>query len=297
MWQALNWDMWFDGSHNVDQHDKPKDHTKPSDPLLPFHWSEDITDKWTSDRARDWRNCHYQYDDLKDMPPGLPTAEFKASLRQHITQLYPSTSAKVREMGFSLEGHTFNDYIINVVYDRYALNGRAYSILFYIGEPTKSYSLSKSDPNFVGAIYTFSAPLVSADGKRTCDNCGKQQAANVLSKAQIPLTLPLIRRAEKFSWGYSGIPAIDLGQLNPKTVERILEVGLKWYFVALGGNVVGAEKFPDTEIAVLHGTGKHAVGDHIMPRYGGYTRLPKATKGKSLGYLNEFGPNDLIADD
>ncbi|KAK4696632.1 hypothetical protein P7C71_g1311, partial [Lecanoromycetidae sp. Uapishka_2] len=156
MWQALNWDKWFDSPQGKDP--------KPSQSLPPFHYNTQ-SGSWTSDRGRDWRLSNYQYDDLKDMPPGKPTPVFQASLSQHINNLYASTSSIVAGTGYTLENDTFNDYIINVVYDRYALKGRAYSILFYIGEPTRDFSLSKSDPNFVGAIFTFSAPLISADGE------------------------------------------------------------------------------------------------------------------------------------
>ena len=247
--------------------------------------------------TRDWRTLHYQYDDLKDMPAGKPTQTFQNSLRMRINTLYPSTSSIVHNTGYSLQPSSFNDYIINVVYDRYALNGRAYSILFYIGDPTQSFSASKSDPHFVGAVYTFSAPFVSADGRTTCDNCGKQQADKVLSKAQIPLTLPLIRRVEPFRAGFSGIPATQLGLLDRDQVERVLRVGLKWYFVAIGGLQVDASEFPNTEIAVLQGTGQHPVDDHIMPRYERYSLLEEATCDHRLGYNHPFGPNDLIAND
>lgn len=153
------------------------------------------------------------------MPPGEPTPEFQALLQQHINELYPSTSSIAAPTGYTLANDTFYDYVINVVYNRYALNGRAYSILFYIGEPTKDFSASKSNPNFVGAIYTFSAPLVSASGRITCNNCGRQQAAKALLKAPIPLTLPLIRKATPISADYSTIPAIPLGPLKPDEVE------------------------------------------------------------------------------
>ena len=288
MWQTLNWNMWFDNPKSGDP--------APSQALPPFH-HDTQNGSWTSDMGRDWRLSNYQYDDLKDMPPGEPTAEFQALLRQHINELYPSTSSIVASTDYTLADHTFYDYVINVVYDRYALNGRAYSILFYIGEPTKDFSASKSDPNFVGAVYTFSAPFVSASGKITCDNCGRQQAAKALSKAQIPLTLPLIRRTRLISDGYSTIPATLLGPLKPDKVEQVLHHGLKWYFVALGGREVELSKFPDTEVAVLQGTGKHPVADHIMPRYTDYTKLTDATKNKPLGYGHRIGPNDLIGDD
>ena len=288
MWQALNWGKWFDSPSHGDP--------KPNESLLPFHYDE-RKNSWTSDKCKDWRQLHYQYDDLKDMPPGAPTLEFQKKLEKHVSDLYPSTSSVVHPAGYTQDNNTFNDYIINVVYDRYALRGRAYSILFYIGAPTMSLSACRSDPNFVDAVYTFSTPLTSGDGRTTCDNCEKQEADNVLSKAQIPLTLPLIRRAAPISAGYAGIPGTELGLLEPHAVEKVLAVGLKWFFVELGGKVADPSDFPNTEIAVLHGKGTHPVGDRIMPRYENYVKKTDATKNKPLGFGHEFGPNHLIRDD
>ena len=291
MWQVLNWEMWFNNPNPY-----PKD-PSPSDPLHPFHYDTQ-GNSWTSDRGRDWRHSHYQYDDLKDMPPGDPTPEYQASLWEHISQLYPSTSSIIQDTpGFTLEGNKFNDYLINIIYDRYALNGTAYSILFYIGEPTLPFSLSKEDQNFVGAVYTFSAALTSDDGQISCDNCGKQKEAKVLSEAQIPLTLPLIRRAALISNGAFGIPATPLGPLEPQLVERVLDVGLKWYFVEIGGREADPSEFPSTEIAVLKGQGSHPAQGHIMPGYRKFKKLELATKHKQLGYGNDMGPNGLIKDD
>ncbi|KAI4209158.1 MAG: hypothetical protein LQ351_007874 [Letrouitia transgressa] len=289
LWQVLNWSMWFNNPSEGDP--------ASSDPLLPFH-SDTQKSNWTSDKCRDWRNANYQYDDLKGMPPGTPTPEYQATLRSRIKALYPSTSAAVaRSPGFTLQNNTFHDYIINVVYDRYALNGKAYSILFYIGEPTVPFSAAKTDPHYLGSVYTFGAPVLSADGQTTCDNCGRQKAAKKLSKAQIPLTLPLIRRVQPISTGAFGIPATPLGPLDPNAVERVLDVGLVWHFIELGGREADASEFPSTEIAVLRGEGQHPVEDHIMPRYGRYKKLRLATENKRLGFGHRVGPNDLIGDD
>ncbi|KAL8819551.1 MAG: hypothetical protein Q9191_007712 [Dirinaria sp. TL-2023a] len=288
MWQALNWEMWFSKPINDDP--------KPSNPLLPFHYDENKS-SWTSDRCRDWRSLHYQYDDMKDMPSGRPKPEFQTALRKHIDKIYPSISATVRPAGFTLEDNTFNDYIINVVYDRYALKGRAYSILFYIGEPTKDLGAFRSDPNFVDLIYTFSSPFDSGDGSTACENCEGQQAAQILSKAQIPLTLPLISRAAPLREGYASIPGTELGLLEPDPVVKVLAAGLEWHFVELGGREVDHSEFPNTEIAVLHGQGTHPQGDEIMPRYENYVKKIVATERKPLGFGHETGPNHLIGDD
>ncbi|KAL9039467.1 MAG: hypothetical protein Q9214_004866, partial [Letrouitia sp. 1 TL-2023] len=169
--------------------------------------------------------------------------------------------------GFTLQNDTFYDYIINVVYDRYTLNGIAYSILFYIGKPIVDFSVAKTDPHFLGSVYAFGAPVPFADDQTTYDNCGKQNAVNKLSKAQISLTLPSVRRAQPISTRGFGIPGTPLGSLDPDAAERVLDIGLKWYFIELGGRKADASEFLRTKIAVLRGEGQHPVEDHVIPRY------------------------------
>ena len=290
IWQVLNWNKWFDNPNS-----EIKD-PLPSDALLPFHYNK-TNNSWTSDMSRDWRLSKYQYDDLKDMPAGEPPTEYVHAIREHVNKLYPSTSKLVSQTSFYSSAHeTFDDYLINIVYDRYALNGKAYSILFYIGEPTTGFSAAKTDPNFVGAVYTFSAPFVSADGRITCDNCGKQDAAKALSEGQIPLVVPLINIVNNSEARSISLP-VGGGLLEAAEIERVFEVGLQWYFVEQGGRVAHQSEFPRTEIAVLKGEGRLPVGDHVMPTYGNYSKLPRVTEGKPLGFGHPLGPNDLIKDD
>lgn len=80
-------------------------------------------------------------------------------------------------------------------------------------------------------------------------------------------------------------------------MAAVLERGLSWRFVALGGQEVDPLRFPNTEVALLHGRAYHPEGDRITARYEGYRKVEQATRTKPLGYGNRIGPNDLIADD
>lgn len=175
-----------------------------------------------------------------------------ASLHLGIKELYPTTSSIVQGTpGYTWPNEKFNDYIINVIYDRYALKRRAYAILFFIGKPPKRLSNYCESENFVGAVYTFSAPIVGEDGSIACDNCAQQSSQRVLSKAQIPIMVSLLAAAPLHVPIHAGdspqvpIPGIGLGALDQRLVESILHdpvEGLQWKFVGLGG----------TEIAMLH---------------------------------------------
>lgn len=235
--------------------------------------------------------------DVKDLP-----SYAESILKPRIHELYPTSAKIVKDLPEftppDSDHQIFNDYIINVVYDRYALKGRAYSILFYLGEPTQPFCNSKADPHFVGQIYTFSKPYVQK-GTVTCANCQKQSEVNKLSRAQIPLTLPLLRRVSLDLDNNLGLPiGPSVGYLATKDVETVLQHRLKWYFIEAGGVLRNYEDFPpSTQVTVLQGEGRHPTDGKIFPSFGNYKILEEATKERPLGFGNPIGRNDLTVSD
>lgn len=280
--------MWFDHYQLPDP--------SPKGPLAPFHY-DTARNTYTSDKVRDWTKLNYQYDDLVVQPSAknpdgsIDKVKYLLDVRAHVDQLYPGTSKIVKQTaGYTFGNENFNDYVINVVYDRYALKGRAYAILFFIGEPPAVLSDYPDHENFVGQVYTFSAPIENSDGTTACGNCATQSDGKVLSKAHIPITLQLLAKAGRLE---AGIPGAGLGALDPEPVQEILRQQLTWEFVELGGKRRDKADFPNTEIAVLHGQGRHATAGHPMARYQGYRKLTAATQHRMLG----SGPSGLIKDD
>lgn len=277
----------------------------PSDALIPFH--SDVSDtSWTSDAVRDWRQLNYQYDTLSDMPldvKDLPDY-VESILKPRIHKLYPTSAEVIRNLPefnrLDSDNKIFNDFIINVVYDRLALKGRAYSIMFYLGKPTQPFCNSRADAHFVGQVYSFSKPYVQKGGQVTCANCHEQSAANKLSRAQIPLTLPILRNAGPIQDDNDlGLPfSPTLGHLHPPDVEVVLQHGLEWYFIEAGGILRDHESFPDTtQVTVLQGEGRHPTGSEVFPSFGSYKILENATKERPFGYGNRIGRNDLTFSD
>ncbi|OCL09390.1 Di-copper centre-containing protein [Glonium stellatum] len=301
IWQILNSKMWF----NKPQKDDPL----PTDPLLPFHYDTNRS-LWFSDKCRDWTQLNYQYDDLVPKPDAINPdgsvneERYAQDLRTYINTIYPSTSQIVKETpGYTLDGGKFNDYVINVIYDRYALKGRAYAILFFLGDPPQALSTYRQSDNFIGQVYTFSAPT-EVGGAIACGNCAKQKSSKVLSKAHIPITLHLLAKARpqsQLGGGAAqaplGIPGLGLGALDPEPVEEILQQQLKWVFVEIGGRRHDPADFPDTEIAVLHGQGQHAATLDHLPTYAGYKKLERATRDKMTGSGHPQARLGLIRDD
>ncbi|KAI3577567.1 common central domain of tyrosinase-domain-containing protein [Fusarium oxysporum f. sp. albedinis] len=296
MWQTLNWGAWFDEPKFLKGTGKVEDKTQDDD-LFPFHAVETDDPKtgyWTSRHIRDWTKLGYQYDDLRPGPdailPGgdLNEKQFKLDLEAHIQTIYPSAQ-KYYEALFkddnvpnkkffgphNTDNKTWNDYLINVIYDRYALNGSSYSIQFWFGGDGKDRDTTFRDrENLIGQVYSFVGLEPTAEG---CSNCASQKDEKVLSRAQVLLTIPIISQAldERFEHIHS---------TTTDQVEEYLAKHLHWKFVQIGGKVRPATDFPKTIISVLKGTGKSQQTDKALPPvYAEYRPLYKPTEQKDCG--------------
>lgn len=276
MWQALNWDQWG----------------KDQGALAPFR--KDQSRYWNADEVRDWTKCNYQYDTLAKYPPPLKDGTldeetYKSNLLCSIQKAYPGTlqflvqsvlgdnmlSTALQQLllgAQNLMQKTWDDYLINVTYDRYALGGCTYTIQFWLGSPNDSAATIRK--GIIGCVHNFGG---MAPG--SCDNCTTQKGQKVFSKAQIPITIALLLRALDRS-------CTELTTLGQGGVDSFLQKSLQWRFVKLCGTVVPASKFPDTKISVWKGTGgSETIGSSSDKRacYGGYKPLSGPTSGKACG--------------
>ncbi len=207
---------------------------KSSDPLYPFH-SDTNFSHFTSDMVRDWTKLGYTYDDIvppaDSTSPQVPAEE----LQKRLTEKYGVLRRVIGKVSSerNMEGLD-NDFLINVIYNRYALNGRGYVIHFFIGEEPDipaSPSEYKWSPNHVGSIHTFSASYWTRGNTNgfKCDNCNKQQNNHQLSKGQIPVTLQLLQRAvsDDEKWG-------AIKHLGKEHIVDYLKGNLYWRVVAVG---------------------------------------------------------------
>ncbi|KIL84053.1 Tyrosinase [Fusarium avenaceum] len=153
---------------------------------------------------------------------------------------------------------TWNDYVINVVYDRYALNGSSYSIQFWLGGDGEH-----PDTTF-----------------RDEENLIRQKEEKVLSRAQVLLTIPIISQALDHRFRYIESTRID-------AVITYLQGHLRWKFVQIGGIERPAKQFPNTKISVLRGIGKPQTAPDdktdIPPIYAEYEVMHKVTEEKPCG--------------
>lgn len=289
MWQKVNPDAWFD--------DRRGDDPKDTDPLYPFH--KDASGAFhTSQTLRNTEDLGYTYDDLVPLKRSLANdgslvqKEYAKQVRASVQNLYRSTAIIAKENiefpGFAADdGQTsFWDYLINIVYDRYALGGSSYTINFYLGEAAGIQAEESANfENLCGKVYTF-----SNDPKR-CTACAGRSAGGKLSAAQIVLTSNLTARFKRdiMYMLRRSSPRNASGSMlgmDPESVERYLENNLRWEFIDRAGQVRPASDFPQTKVFVLRGKGvfpREKLGSGEMATYGDYEPMYPATEGKAGG--------------
>lgn len=264
IWQCLNPEIWFNG---------PNEAAVESLPLQPFHTKNNGNpwlDVYTSKECKDWTEFNYQYDDLQgltdkttDANGNLMEEEYQKKLLGHINEIYPSTANVVNQVRKEADPTThdllksvnngigdkaWNDYIVNVVYDRYALQGQSYTIKFYLGGPFGKSQTQWDEENYVGMIYNFAGYPINEEGG--CANCKAQAKEGALSSGQVPLTIQLVEHAK------SDNPDHPIRNLTPEEIEGYLKLHLGWQYIGPSGAIVDSTEFPKTIVTVLKGTGK-----------------------------------------
>ncbi|KAJ5267299.1 hypothetical protein N7478_010107 [Penicillium angulare] len=243
-------------------------------PLQPFHRDEDKT-VWTSQEAEEWERLGYTYPELVGRPdPQQVSRNVQAKYGTPVKALQPSWQGLASCPG--VNDDEFQDYIINVKYDRYALDGYPYKIKFF---------LHVDDQNDIplGEVYNFSTPLDLG-----CGNCSTQKAQGVLSKAQVPITLHLHELVRE---RYSGIPSLrsfsytpdEEPGLQPNFISNFLEGALIWTVTTNTGELVDLTQFSGLEVNVL--TARASFDDRNVALYQpkGYETLYQPTQGKPCG--------------
>jgi tyrosinase len=84
-----------------------------------------------------------------------------------------------------------DEYVMNVIYKKFALGGSPFTIHIYIGSGHHTK---------VGTVYNFSTPAHATGGPDGCKNCRNQEDAAVLATSQVPITNALLRMRRR-RWG------------------------------------------------------------------------------------------------
>ncbi|KFY12493.1 hypothetical protein V491_06774 [Pseudogymnoascus sp. VKM F-3775] len=295
IFQAYNPTLWFN--------DIPQaEFAKPTDPLYPFQYDTD-GNYWSSEMCRDWKRLSYDYDiPAQRSSGGVPSllalsAETEDTNRSSFNLMLNGRyghTRKALQAATEINGRE-NDYIINIIYDRYALNGKAYTTYFFLGDLPAGATTKMTDQvrsqarNCIGSMYTFSSNLEVREGEH-CGNCVDQRAAGLLSGAQIPITGMLLSVAKDTS-------TPELSSLEPDGVQTYLDQQLQWlaFDNTTGARLDISESLPRTRIFVMKGNVDHHLNDDTkLCHYLDYEALWSVSRDKDGGAKSDEHLNSVM---
>ncbi|KAK1143577.1 hypothetical protein N8T08_006187 [Aspergillus melleus] len=188
IWQALNGsggqngngdaEKWFDDEHSAETRDND---------LRPFRKADG--NFYKSDDVEKWRDLHYDYAILQDEQAGAKKKlADRETILERLDKLYGDPTrdlyAHIPDPNNKTDDEKErDDYVITLIYDRYALRGAPYTINVFLGEISAGSYSGPGSEGFVGSIYNFSGSL------ENCPNCKKQAEEGVKSIAQVPATI------------------------------------------------------------------------------------------------------------
>lgn len=274
IWQTLNPTVWFsDRNQQLSDDDgnwstRPRTIDTPKTALSPFHTDTHGT-SYTSDGVRDWTKLGYSYTELQPwLPKYVVNGQFSedtylSDVREQVNSLYSTTrNLLLKTPQVNLEV-THDDYVVNVIYKKFALGGAPFTILIFVGD-TK-----------VGSVYNFSTPAHTTGGPDGCENCRNQEEAATLATSQVPITDALLRDVENKDK--------SLGTLKPEEVEKYLKEKLNWKVTKAGGVNVPLPSIPSLKVSLAAGKGTHFKDNKKLSNYGDYKVLYSVTEGRDGG--------------
>ncbi|KAB8269268.1 tyrosinase [Aspergillus minisclerotigenes] len=227
-------------------------------------WQYLNPDKWFDDRVAG---------DPKPTDPLLPFHKDSQELKAELYELYGRTLTKLKDPEERVPGigdDNFQDYIINIQYDRLALEGRPYTINFDLKESDRPGKIGRT--RRLGSVYNFSSPLIPV-----CENCESQKKGDVKSKAQVPITLHLHSLAKDTEFP-------DLISLESDDVEVLLEQQLCWSVTTLSGEVIPLQDFLGLRVTVHGAPARFPAPDSLdVFQPDNYKELSGATRNKLGG--------------
>ncbi len=329
-------DNWFDGSDVRDKDSGnwaiEKGHPDlPSDPLRPFHKADGCY--WTSNDARATTPHGYTYAELEkwkhvDSHGNYDAAAHKAALATYVNEKYNAAArAAVKAQLTADPGESeanssdnkpnlvqlqmttpdpkpaqdiigFNDYVVNIVYNRFALAGRPYAIHIFVGKVPDRLPYTFDDPegSLVGQVYTFSSPAdtFGTDIEVGCVNCRSQEAAEIESSGTVVLTNALItrwknqlRHTPRQRLADDEVPHV-LESMEPEHVVPFLEANLRWRVTSLG-DLLPPRDLPSLRVSVAVGKADHYADPKKLSRFYDYKGAKEVTKDRPQGASPDDG--------
>ncbi|KAF0317000.1 tyrosinase [Colletotrichum asianum] len=178
----------------------------------------------------------------------------------------------------------FDDYVVDVVYEKFALGGRMFVVDIFIGKvPSQPpYDFEETD-SLVGQVVNFSSQLPSPE-LAGCGNCRAQEAERVLSSGRVVLTNALITRYKQQSVHTPEHPdgIRVLGGMDPDHVVEFLKDNLHWR-VTSEGELVDIAALESLRVSLAVGKSDHYADPRKMSRYYDYKDAHVVTEHRPGG--------------
>ncbi|KAI1105912.1 Di-copper centre-containing protein [Jackrogersella minutella] len=308
IWQVLHDNSWFDGTDPRDEdlgtfsisfgH---KD--KPTDTLRPFH-KDQHGNYWTSDDVREVTALGYTYPGLEKW---LYTTNGVYDKQKHLKALKKTLNnnynsdwsaqqkAKITAGPDQPNGPplrslstlpakpvdlTTHDYVVNVLYEKFALNGNKFIIHIFVGKVPDEVPYQWNTTQ-VGQVANFSTePGSMGTSEDGCQNCRAQQADHSESTGRVVLTNALITRwKNQIEHEAPGSGPSRLGSMHPRDVVRFLQTHLNWRVTSMGRLV----DLPSLKVSLAVGKADHPADREQMSRYYDYRAAYEVTSGRPGG--------------
>ncbi|KAL2039327.1 hypothetical protein N7G274_007995 [Stereocaulon virgatum] len=193
------------------------------------------------------------------------------------------------------------DYIANVKYERFALQGMPFTIHVLIGKaPENDTPMDAVEyKNVVGQVFNFAAPLEmnhddnSNNGHTTtqpggCANCEKQAKEKSESTGQVVLTNALITRYKQQIIHENRDDASQvLASMEPADVIEFLKKNLHWRITGASGSIIPKEQIPSLKVAIAVGKADHYADPTKLSVYRDYEVMYDVTAGRAGGAAPE----------
>lgn len=175
------------------------------------------------------------------------------------------------------------DYVANVIFEKYALDGYPFTIRFFIGQvPEGGYSEISRAQTQVGEIYNFVDP-VEFD-KPNCENCARQARAHLKITGQVPLTNALLTRfKQRIPHETDSGEKMTLQSMEPEHVVPFLREQFHWRVNDNKGHMVDKTRITGMKVSVAAGTAYHHSDFTQLSEFTDYKILYDITENSSSG--------------
>ncbi|KAJ3555446.1 hypothetical protein NM688_g2572 [Phlebia brevispora] len=271
-------------------------------PLTPFHKDTKGT-VYDSDGCRYISDFGYAFEELQDWLPkyrdefgmfdtSLYCKDIRKALREKYGWSAPAAD-RIRHLGRAakeaedleqLEGattvhhHRYNEYVVNVLVDRFANDGMTFLVNLFLGEVPDDSS-SWETANKLGSVAIFGGTQYATGNCANCANQASSQERRLVT-GQITITTTLLDLIEAKEEVHGEV----LGSLHKNEVARFLKKNLHWRIVKIGNAELPLSEVPSLKISVAVATATLPTEEGEFIEYGDFEVIDEPTVGRTGGY-------------